>query len=145
MAICPGVYDGKWKFGWDKESRYRVISHSAVAGGADAQWEVTLPGGCCLTQTCQVSGEGVSLITEGRGRIGMMLPVFSFDGKEKTEITLDAGTVSVNYHGWRCSYETDGVVADTGLSCVNRNGQYRVFRAEADQRFVLRIRIEKMP
>ena len=121
------MYNGNWQFAWDRESRYHVISHSAVAGGADAQWEVTLPDGSGVIQTCNVSGEGVTLVTEGSGQIGMMLPVFAFDGKEETEITLEAGTVSVNYHGWRCRYETEGAVTDTGLSCVNRNGKYRIF------------------
>ena len=146
MSLCPGVYDGAWRFATNRESGYRVISHSAVAGGADALWEVTLPGRICVTQSCHVKGkEGVELVTEGCGKVGMMIPVFSFDGKEETQITAATGSICLNYHGWRCRYETDGVIADTGLSCVNRNGKYRLFRAEAENCLSLRIKIEKMP
>jgi hypothetical protein len=143
MSICPGVFKGTWQFAWDRRSHYRVIEKEAVCGGAEAAWEVLFEDGSMVTQRCNGGKTGVSLTTEGNGTVGLLLPVFAFDGAEETEVTVSDGEVVVHYHGWRCRYLTDGTIVDTGLRCVNRNGQYRIFRAEGEKLLKVTIRIEK--
>ena len=59
----------------------------------------------------------------------MKLPAFEFDGEHTTEIACDGKSLSVSYHGWTCTYTTDGEIVDRGKICCNRNGRYRTFEA----------------
>ena len=143
MSICPGVWKDRWQFAWDRNSSYRVITKDAVCGGTEAVWEVRLADGTLVTQHCKVGGEGVVLTTEGEGTVGLLLPVFVFDGAEETKVTVSDGEVRVSYHGWHCQYITDGTITDTGLFCVNRNGKYALLRAEGTDCVTVRIKIDR--
>ena len=137
LSICPGVEgeDG-WMFAWDENSTYRVTE----ATDAPA-WEVTLENGARCTQTCRITPEGVTLDTEGTGMVGLMLPAFAYDGANETRIIPGENTLQICYQGWVCRYSTDGNIVDTGLRCTNRNGQYRVFRAQGREKLQVRISI----
>ena len=65
--------------------------------------------------------------------MALQLPAFASDGERETEIVKGGKTLSVRYHGWTCTYSTDGEIVDTGRICYNRNGKYRVFEARGEK------------
>ena len=65
----------------------------------------------------------------GKGKIGLSLPAFSFDGECSPEITLDGNTLSIVYDGWCCRYTASGEILDLDRVAANRNGYYRTFVA----------------
>jgi len=143
LSICPGVFNGAWQFAWDWRSHYRVTEKEAVCGGTEAAWEVLFEDGSMVTQRCKVDRAGVLLTTEGNGTVGLLLPVLAFDGAEETKITVTATEVAVSYRGWCCRYVTDGRIVDAAMAAVNRNGKYKVFRAEGEQAVTVTVTIEK--
>jgi len=142
MSICPGAcQDGIWHFAWNADSRYKVESHSTDHEHSEARWHVELENGTQLHQSLKIERGGVEIQTSGNGHVGLMLPIFSFDGAEEIERTVTENGITVSYHGWQCCYETDGVLRDTGMTCTNRNGQYRIFRGQGDRTLEVKISI----
>lgn len=142
MSLCGGAFNGSWQFALEPDSQYRILSHGADGDSAEAKWEVLLSDGSKLTQTMTV-GQGVTVTTEGDGLVGLMIPAFSFDGEQVTELCWQGNSLSVRYKGWVCRYRTDGTLADTGAVCCNRNGKYRIFRAEGRGCVTVTIEIEQ--
>ena len=85
---------------------------------------------------------GIRIVTESNGLTGLMLPIFAFDGAADTKIDCSANAISVHYRGWVCRYTADAQIVDTGKTCTNRNGQYRIFRAEKHGKVTVNIAIE---
>ena len=81
----------------------------------------------------------------GQGTIGLMLPAFLFDGAEKCAIENSGSTLTVKYRNWVCRYQLERgeVIRDTGRTGCNRNGHYKLFRAEGKN--ILTVRIEIFP
>jgi hypothetical protein len=142
MSICPGVWNGQWQFALETDSTYTVLSHRAEEAFATADWEVVLPDGQKLTQHLTV-GDGVTITTEGDGLVGLMLPAFAFDGKMETQICLDGSDLCIHYKGWVCRYRCDGCIVDTGAICANRNGRYRIYRAEKETALTVTVTLER--
>lgn len=142
MALCAGCYDGDWQFALTSDSKYEILSHGAENGIANAAWRVTMPDGKRLRQTMNMDG-GIRIVTESDGLTGLMLPAFRFDGAKETVIHATENTLSIRYQGWVCRYETDGDIVDTGAVCTNRNGQYRIFRAEKAGALSVTVAIER--
>ena len=142
MALCAGCYDDSWQFALTPDSKYEVLSHGTENGIVNAEWKITMPAGNALRQKLTMDN-GVRILTESDGLTGLMLPVFHFDGAEETGIHVTGNTVSVRYHGWICRYATDGGIVDTGAVCTNRNGQYRIFRAEKEGILSVCVTIER--
>lgn len=142
MSLCGGSFDGQWQFATGPDSQYRNISHTAKDDTAEATWEVRLPNGAELAQKLTV-GNGVAITTEGEGLVGLMIPAFSFDGQRETEVALEDSALCVRYKGWVCRFRTDGMLTDTGAVCHNRNGRYRIFRAENQDSVTVSIDIEQ--
>ena len=95
-----------------------------------------------LSWTCRLSPEGVASTLTGDGALALTLPAFAFDGREETQIEATEKTLTVIYRGWKCVYETDGTIVDTGRSACNRNGRYRRFEARGRNRLNVRISLE---
>ena len=71
-----------------------------------------------------------------------MLPAFEFDGREKTRISNSGSVLEVEYRNWICRFRTeDGVIRDAGKTGCNRNGHYRIFRAEGEKSLTVSIDI----
>ena len=86
----------------------------------------------------------MTLCVKGSGALALLLPAFAFDGEVHPEISAAANTLAVSYRGWVCRYTAaDAVLADTGRMAANRNGHYRVFAAEGENRLTVRITVEK--
>ena len=72
------------------------------------------------------------------------IPVFQYDGKENTEVNTEEKKVTVSYLGWKCIYDTDTKIEDTGMVYRNRNGMYRLYRVKSlDAKAKLKIKITK--
>ena len=56
---------------------------------------------------------------------------------------IAVAAAQVEYEGYVCRYTTDGALVDTKKSARNRNGYYRVMRAEAGDALNVKIEIFK--
>lgn len=102
-----------------------------------------LSSGQTLRMYVEMDGDGVNIQLLGIGKIGILLPAFWFDGNEHTSIATTANQLSVSYRSWKCNYETNGIINDLGCICANRNGEYKMFRAEGIDELHIHICIEK--
>jgi len=97
-------------------------------GAAFAEWRVK--GHDDIDWRCSLTKDGLVSVLTGDGSVALSLPAFSFDGAEKTVITVAAKSLTVAYRGWKCVYKTNGMIVDTGRFACNRNGRYRRFEAQ---------------
>jgi hypothetical protein len=97
----------------------------------EAAWADWKAGAC--DWTCRLTKDGLESVLSGAGGVALQLPAFASDGERETEIVNGGKTLSVRYHGWTCTYSTDGEIVDTGRICYNRNGKYRVFEARGEE------------
>ena len=85
----------------------------------------------------------MQISVEGKGNVGLLLPAFEFDGKEKTEITNSGKTLTIKYKNWSCRYQIEkGNITDTGKTGCNRNGHYKLFRADGEGSLKVKISIQ---
>ena len=100
-----------------------------------------------LSHDYAVSADGVDITVKEATHTGVAprfsFLAFDFDGEVSTEIEIGEKCVSVTYEGWKCTYETNGHIIETGEYAENRNGRYRLFYAAADTELKLHISIEK--
>ena len=115
--------------------KFALVSAKAgeivLSDGGDARW------------TSRVTPAGVDLKVAQKGAIGFDLPVFAFDGETSTSVTSGLNWIEVAYAGWICRYETTGLFRDTGKVLGNRNGHYRLFEAQGEDRLTVRAKIAK--
>ena len=103
---------------------------------------------CCLDKdelglSVEVSKNGVDICVSGDGEVALMLPVFDFDGESHTEIDCAGDRVEILYHGYKCSYSTNGSILDTGKIGCNRNGHYKIFYVVGQGEIKTKVSIEK--
>ena len=96
-----------------------------------------------IAWTCTLSDAGLKSVVTGPGNVALALPAFAFDGRTETQIDVSPTTLTVTYRGWRCRYETDGEIVDTGLAACNRSGRYRRFEARGRKTLHVRTTIER--
>ena len=91
---------------------------------------VTLENELGLTETYEITENGISIRVHGGAGTAYELPVFAFDGAEFTEIAVSENRreLTVTHRGFRCRYTTDGMFEDVGETVRNRNGEYRHYR-----------------
>ena len=145
FALTPMLYDGKvWLSGAAPEAVHSIVSHSAGKESAAAVINCSWGGKKKVKTTYLLDANGLTVKVSGSGKIGYMLPAFSFDGKVKPEISQQHHTLTIKYQGYECVYTvTGGTIADTGDTGGNRNGHYRIFRAEGNDDLTVNIRIGK--
>ena len=129
LAIVPAA---------DAAARLRLAGCGTDGGAAWAGWTI---GG--LDWRCRLTDGGLVSTLKGEGAVALRLPAFAFDGERETAVACDGRSLCVRYRGWTCRYEADdGVIADTGAVCCNRNGRYRVFEARGAKSLTVRVSIE---
>ena len=111
------------------EVTYKISSQS---GEGEEYEEAPL-----FTENCIVDENGVTITVacaeENKGSKKVIdIPVFDFDGKNKTEVTVEGKTITVAYDGWKCIYTTNGVLENTGKIYQNRNGCYCLYTSHTD-------------
>jgi len=145
LSICCGVYDGERLIVSAEEgTKYELLANVVTEAKATLKWQVTLRNGCTVLETCTITKNGVYLSFEREEdeTIYAMLPVFEYDGEEKSRITTEEGVVQVSYQGHTCTYITEGKVQDTGKVYANRNGHYRLFTAKNTKKVEVKVTIE---
>ena len=143
FAIAPEVQDqDKWLSGAAREVVHQVKSRSAQGNCAQAEVICRWPDKREVRSVYRLSEEGLQIDLEGQGGIGLMLPAFQFDGTEKCAIENSGKVLTVKYRNWVCRYRTEnGTIRDSGNTGYNRNGHYKLFRAEGNDRLTVKIDI----
>ena len=130
MSICCyAEKDGERFIGAEEYAQHTFISSESSEHYAQAVFDVKLPQDITLTHTYALSEKGVDITLSGYDDIGFMLPVFEFDGKAYTNITISDKSVSVEYGGAVCIYSFEGALSSDYAVYYNRNGRYRVYEA----------------
>ena len=143
FAIAPEVrLQGEWLSGAAPTAVHKVESHGAQGESAQAQILCRWSEGAEVRSSYSLDQNGLRIELDGENEIGLMLPAFQFDGREKTAIENTGKTLAVTYRGWTCRYHVeDGTICDSGRTGCNRNGHYALFRAEGKKHLAVRIEI----
>ena len=133
---------GKWLSGAAREVVHQVRNHSAQGSRAQAEVICRWPGKREVKSSYRLSEDGLQIDLEGPGAIGLTLPAFQFDGTEKCVIENSGKVLTVKYRNWVCRYQTEnGTIRDSGRTGYNRNGHYKLFRAEGKDDLTVKIDI----
>lgn len=143
LSICCGAYT---KFGWQYCSE-DGCSFNPVKVNEFSASNFTLIGSLTdcnnLTMNVSVDEAGVNICLVGTGTVGILLPAFWFDGEKYATIAETHNRISIGYQGWNCHYTTDGYINNLDCICANRNGKYKMYRAEGKDELHVNIRIDK--
>jgi len=132
MSLCCYASDGdKPLLGAELYARYTLVSSQSDGKMAEVVFDVRLSKGITVRQTHRISEAGVDILLSGAETAGFMLPVFSFDGAEETQISIGETEICVTYKNACCRYRFDGRLDPTYKLYHNRNGSYRVYRLAA--------------
>lgn len=149
LSICFGIYEEeKFVLSSDPGTKYVLVNKEVTEAAATMEWQVTLNNGFQVSEKCVVSDEGVILSFKRLGEasnkevIYGMLPAFDTDGVEKSTISMDEQNLEITYKGHKCRYSTTGVMQDTGKVYANRNGHYRLFMAQSNQKLEVHVQME---
>ena len=141
VSICPAIKTPEgWRLAASPASRWIVRSQNTTKDSAEATLSCLLENQT-VTIRYAVSAEGVSITQQGEGKQYHAVPVLTFDGETRPELTAEPSALAVAYGGWLCRYTSDGGFTDTGITAANRNGRYRVFTAQGEDSLTLRIQI----
>ena len=144
FAIVPEISNGdEWLSGAIPSAVHKVEQHSAQGNCAQAEITCRWPSGGKVVSLYSLTEDGLQITLTGQGGIGLMLPAFQFDGREKSVIENSGRTLAIRYCGWMCRYllEQGDTIRDTGKTGCNRNGHYKIFRAEGKNDLTVRITI----
>lgn len=142
LSICPGILmDGEWSFATGADWTYHRENIAWDEQSAEVLFRCVNKAGKMVLAKYKVDASGVQIEITGEGKVACMLPAFAFDGENNAEICGEESRLTVSYEGWKCCYTTDGTVVDMNQLAGNRNGHYRVFRAEAEKRVKVHIEI----
>ena len=143
FAIVPEILsNGKWLSGAESTATHKVISHGAEGEKAFASIKCIMGDDAETNSSYLLDKNGLKVTVEGNGKVGLRLPAFAFDGRDKTEIKSTENSLEIKYRNWVCRYQTsDGKITDTGKYGCNRNGHYKLFRAEADKKLTVTVTI----
>ena len=143
FAVAPEVrVQGEWLSGAARTAVHKVERHGAQGESAQAQVLCRWSEGAEVRCSYSLDKNGLRIEVDGEDEIGLMLPAFQFDGREKTAIENTGETLAVTYRGWTCRYRVeDGTIRNSGRIGCNRNGHYELFRAEGKKHLAVRIEI----
>ena len=147
-SMAPGYEkNGETFLALSHLATYRPYATHAENGAASVRMLSEFEDETILSHDYAVSADGVDITVKEATHTGVAprfsFLAFDFDGEVSTEIEIGEKCVSVTYEGWKCTYETNGHIIETGEYAENRNGRYRLFYAAADTELKLHISIEK--
>lgn len=149
LSLCPMKTDngGDLVSAADPATAWVLRWYRTEKDSCELDLSVTFPESAPLREHLTVSSDGAMLVLEGGEdeRLARALPAFSFDGSTagSPTVRLENGALTVSYEGWVCTYRTDGEIRPTGLVFRNRNGYYKLFRAEGKGKLSVTVTIEK--
>lgn len=143
FAIVPEIMSqGKWLSGADRETVHKVEKHGVSGASAFAAVKCIFADKTELSSDYLLDKNGLKITIAGKGKVGLLLPAFQFDGRNKTEIKVSGNTLSVTFNGWICRYQVEnGKITDVVKNGYNRNGYYDLFRAEGNKTLTVQISI----
>ena len=128
MSICCFVKDGdKTILGAEAYAEYTLVDSACSNDNASVTFDCKLSDDITVTEEYTVNKRGVDIKLTGAENIGLMIPVFDFDGNENTETIIEEKSISVRYDNTLCKYTFDGVISKDFKYFYNRNGRYKVF------------------
>ena len=147
-SMAPGYEkNGETFLALSHLATYRPYATHVENGAASVRMLSEFEDETILSHDYAVSADGVDITVKEATHTGVAprfsFLAFDFDGEVSTEIEIGETCVSVIYEGWKCTYETNGHIIETGEYAENRNGRYRLFYAAADTELKLHISIGK--
>jgi len=144
LSLCPGFFvDGEACYAVDTSSTYTLLEHSSNGKEAIAAFSVDICGKKTVSATYALSETGMAVTLTGEGTLLHQIPVFCFDGENESSIQCEGNVLEICFAGWICRYVASCAITDTGKQAFNRNGLYRVFQAEGQNKVELHIDICK--
>ena len=142
FSVCAGIKtaDG-YSYTFDELTKHKLIEKTIADEYVLVKFECETGSGVKILQTCILSDEGVEVCAEGDGEVRILFPLFDFDGKLKTDISLSEKSAEVLYKGSKCVYSTNGVITDMNQMYANRNGHYRAMATTGANNVSLKIEI----
>ena len=93
----------------------------------------------------KLDNKGLNVNLTGDGEIRCLLPVFRFNGQERTKVTQKGNVLEIAFQGYVCRYTVkNGTIKDLKRAARNRNGHYDTFAAEGMNNVTVQIAIEKL-
>ena len=134
MSICCYVeMDGRKLIGAERYVQYCLVSSESDKEKAGAVFDVRFSPDITVIQEYTISRSGVKISLSGCEQLGFMVPVFDFDGRDHTKITVTENEVAVAYQDAVCRYRFSGKCNPDFRYFYNRNGRYRVFEIAAKE------------
>lgn len=140
LSICPSVFIDDKEHICSANPYYLKLTESSYnAVSAQATFECHNDEGIVCFLNCKVTDKGITVSAQGKGRVGINIPVFEFDGESYTDIRRDVNTVSVVYNGHICTYSSENEILCTNQKYANRNGHYIRYATYSDDFAIINI------
>lgn len=145
LSIAPGIIcGGDWLYGSEAKVSHTVKSHFAKGETAGAEIECSFPDGKTVSSSYLLDRNGLQIRMTGSDRLRCLLPVFRFNGKDRTKVNQTENVLEVIFGGYVCRYTVlNGTIIDLNRPARNRNGHYDTFAAEGGDGLTVQISIEK--
>ena len=134
LSLCGGIQtDNGYVCTFDTESEFKLVEKELSGTHLKVQFDCD----GLYNESYTLTDDGLKIEICGQGEVIFNVPVFYFDGKKYTEISVTDTTIEVTYKGHRCRYVTDGKIEDTSSLYANRNGHYKHFTIRNKDKIVL--------
>ncbi|MBE5786204.1 MAG: hypothetical protein E7324_01540 [Clostridiales bacterium] len=144
LSLCAGYrVQNADHFALSREVPYEILSSAQDAFAARITLRNLFSDQTCLITSYCVDASGVQISLTGTDDLCFLLPAFTFDGRDHTQLQWDDHSLAITYRHFTCRYTTDGCIEDSGKMGCNRNGHYKAFVARG--RHQLSIHIGIMP
>ena len=142
FSICGGIKtENGFVYAYDEKTQYKLIEKKITDRHVQTKFECIAQQGITFYEVCTVSDTGVEICVEGKGSLEIVFPIFLFDGKNETKISISEHSAEVEYKGYKCCYRTEGVVKEKNEIYANRNGHYKAAAACGENKISLTIEI----
>ena len=135
--------DGEWIFAVDEKTKYDLKELYTEGESAKANIVCTFENGKQVSADYKVSESGLEIGLNSDGELAFSLPAFLFDGEEYTTVTKEKNSLTIEYKGWVCKYESSGEIYETETIAPNRSGYYKKFFTSAQKSLYIHVDIFK--
>jgi len=143
FSICGGIKtDSGYVYSWDSCTKYKLINKKRSNDSAYVEFVCISDNQILFSEKYIINDNGVEMIVEGSGELEIMIPVFHFDGRDKTEIDCHKGILSVTYKGHSCEYVSENGFVNMNCIYENRNGEYFAYKISGKDRVGLNISLK---
>ncbi len=144
FSVCPGIKtnDG-YEYTFSPQAEYKLVEKNIQDQFIRLKFEIKTESGTTLYETFTISDGGVEINASGEGEIEILFPMFEFDGKNHTNISVSEKSAVISYKGYKCIYSTDSIITDKKTVYANRNGHYNAAAAIGNNSVLLKIEIVK--